>query len=130
RYAALEEWARNRFDVEAVEHRWSAHDYVTVDGLPYVGRLQSYKERVLIATGFRKWGMTNGTAEAQILADAILGRDNEWAFAFDATRVALRPSVLDFARQNFEVARRFLGDRIGRLRTRPSDTLSIGHRAH
>jgi glycine/D-amino acid oxidase-like deaminating enzyme/nitrite reductase/ring-hydroxylating ferredoxin subunit len=129
RYAALEEWATKRFDVEAVEHRWSAHDYVTVDGLPYIGRLQSHEARVLIATGFRKWGMTNGTAAAQILADAILGRDNEWAFAFDATRVAPRPSVLDFARQNFDVARRFVGDRISRLRTSPSDTLSIGQAA-
>lgn len=60
RYATLEAWTRSCFDVEAIEQRWSAQDYVTVDGLPYVGRLGRNEARVLVATGFRKWGMTNG----------------------------------------------------------------------
>ena len=39
RYARLEAWARERFDVEAVEYRWSAQDAMPVDGIPYVGKL-------------------------------------------------------------------------------------------
>jgi glycine/D-amino acid oxidase-like deaminating enzyme len=52
RYAALEAWARSRFDVEEIEQRWSAQDYLTVDGLPYVGRLRRNEERVLLPPDF------------------------------------------------------------------------------
>jgi Rieske Fe-S protein len=126
RYAALEAWARSRFDVEEIEQRWSAQDYLTVDGLPYVGRLRRNEERVLVATGFRKWGMTNGTAAAQMLADAILGRDNAWQHAFDATRLAPRSSLVSFVRENIDVARRFLGDRFARPRVGTPSTLAAG----
>jgi glycine/D-amino acid oxidase-like deaminating enzyme/nitrite reductase/ring-hydroxylating ferredoxin subunit len=126
RYAALEAWARSRFDVQDIEQRWSAQDYVTVDGLPYVGRLRRNEERVLVATGFRKWGMTNGTAAAQMLADAILGRENAWQQAFDATRLAPRPSLMSFVRENVDVARRFLGDRFAPPRARTAETLGAG----
>ena len=39
RYRALEEWAREHFDVETVEYRWSAQDAMPADGIPYVGKL-------------------------------------------------------------------------------------------
>ena len=37
RYAALERFAREHWDVRSVEYRWSAQDPVTVDSLPLVG---------------------------------------------------------------------------------------------
>jgi glycine/D-amino acid oxidase-like deaminating enzyme/nitrite reductase/ring-hydroxylating ferredoxin subunit len=126
RYTALEAWARFHFDVDTIEHRWSAQDYMTVDGLPYVGRLGRNEERVLVATGFRKWGMTNGTAAAQILADTILGRDNTWRHAFDATRFAPRPSVMHFVRENVEVARHFLTGRLPTRHSGTADSLAVG----
>lgn len=126
RYTALEDWAKALFDVESIEHRWSAQDYRTVDGMPYVGALTPRDDRILVATGFRKWGMTNGTAAAQIIADAVLGRDNAWAGAFDATRLAPRASIFDFIRENVDVARHFVGDRIAALRVPPADRLERG----
>ena len=33
-YQQLEEWAQATFDVESIAHRWSAHDYTTVDHIP------------------------------------------------------------------------------------------------
>jgi glycine/D-amino acid oxidase-like deaminating enzyme/nitrite reductase/ring-hydroxylating ferredoxin subunit len=128
-YAALESWARANFDVSSIEHRWSAQDYLTVDGMPYVGQLKPREERILVATGFRKWGMTNGTAAAEILADQILGRDNPWAAAFDATRVAPSASVASFLRENVGVAWHFVADRIGALRAPAADTLRTGEGA-
>ena len=89
RYEALEEWAGQSFDVESIGYRWSAQDYETVDGLPYVG-LSPGRSRSGSATGFRKWGMTNGTAAAMILSDRISGRSNPWAEAFDSTRLGAR----------------------------------------
>ena len=64
RYRALERFAREHWDVQAVEYRWSAQDNTTLDGLPYAGPLTPLNRRVLMATGFAKWGITNGTAAA------------------------------------------------------------------
>jgi nitrite reductase/ring-hydroxylating ferredoxin subunit len=86
RLARLERRARALFDVEEVLHRWSTHDNVTMDRLPYVGRLHRAHPNVWVATGFAGWGMTNGTAAGMILADLIGGRFNAWARAYDPLR--------------------------------------------
>jgi glycine/D-amino acid oxidase-like deaminating enzyme/nitrite reductase/ring-hydroxylating ferredoxin subunit len=128
-YDALESWTRENFDVDSIDYRWSAQDYQTVDGLPYVGRLTRRDERVLVATGFRKWGMTNGTAAAEILANGILGRDNPWATAFDATRIAPQASVAAIFSENLGVAWHFVTDRIEALRAPTVGSLRAGEGA-
>jgi Rieske Fe-S protein len=125
-YAAVESWAREVFDPESIDYRWSAHDYHTVDGLPYVGQLTPREERILVATGFRKWGMTNGTAAAQMLADKILGRENPWAAAFDANRFGPGRSVTTLLQENAGVARHFVADRVEMLRAPTADALRAG----
>jgi glycine/D-amino acid oxidase-like deaminating enzyme/nitrite reductase/ring-hydroxylating ferredoxin subunit len=119
RYGKLEDFMRDRFGGAAAEYRWSTHDYVPVDKLPYIGRLRRGDDRVLTATGFAKWGMTKGTLAATILADAILGRPNEWAELYDANRLDVRQSALRFAKENAEVGFRFFRDRV-RARDRRS----------
>ncbi len=113
RYAALEEWGSERFDVRSIDYRWSAQDYIPVDNLPYIGRLTSGSERIFVATGFKKWGMTTGTFAGTIISDTILGRTNPWSSLFDATRVDLAHSAKQLVTQNTNVAKRFLGDRFG-----------------
>jgi glycine/D-amino acid oxidase-like deaminating enzyme/nitrite reductase/ring-hydroxylating ferredoxin subunit len=111
-YEALEAWAREKLPgLGGLECRWSAQDYVSVDGLPYIGRLTSDHERVFAATGFRKWGMTNGTAAAAIITDAIMGRVNPWAEAFDSTRVKPRRAMKDFVKENANVAKHLMLDK-------------------
>ena len=83
-----------------------------VDKLPYIGRLRRSDDRVMIATGFAKWGMTKGTLAASILVDAVLGRPNEWADLYDAQRLDVKQSALKFAKENGEVGLRFVRDRI------------------
>ena len=84
RYAALEGWARSEFPIRSIDYRWSAQDFVPVDHVPFVGRVSPASERVLVATGFKKWGMTTGTAAGLILTDYILERPNPWSEVFDA----------------------------------------------
>jgi glycine/D-amino acid oxidase-like deaminating enzyme/nitrite reductase/ring-hydroxylating ferredoxin subunit len=113
RYESLESFLRNRFDSGEVEHRWSTHDYVPLDRLPYIGRLRRGDERLLIATGFAKWGLTKGVIAAAILTDAILGRDNPWAGVYDAKRLSLTSSTgRKFLIENAKVGSWFIGDRI------------------
>ena len=112
RYEALESWARQHFSVAEVGYRWSAQDYESVDGLPYIGRILPTSHRVWLATGFRKWGMTNGTVAGMILRDLIGGRDNPWAAVFDATRLAPGKSVRTLMRENVDVGKRLVADRL------------------
>lgn len=112
RYARLERFLHERFGPAEVEYRWSTHDYEPLDDLPYIGRLRPGDDRVFVATGFAKWGMTKGTLAAGILADAILGRPNEYADLYDSTRLHARRSALAFARENGEVGLRFVLDRL------------------
>jgi Rieske Fe-S protein len=126
RYRALESWARERFDVERIGYRWSAQDYKTADGIPYIGRLTPTSERTFVATGYGKWGMTNGTVAAMILADLVQGRENPWAATFDSTRIALRQSVKQLISENADVVKRFVGDRLSSLRSGDADGLGPG----
>jgi glycine/D-amino acid oxidase-like deaminating enzyme/nitrite reductase/ring-hydroxylating ferredoxin subunit len=126
RYAALEAWARERFDVESVEYRWSAQDAMPADGIPYVGKLSPIARRVWTASGFKKWGITNGAAAAIMLSDAILGRENPWAATFDSNRfkpLAAAPALL---KEGISVGARFFGDRLAPPDVRSLDRLAPG----
>ena len=126
RYAALEAWSHERFTVRSIDYRWSAQDYMPVDNVPYIGRLTPGSERVYVATGYKKWGMTTSTVAGVIIADAILGRENPWSTLFDATRVELTRSAQTFIKENANVAQRFVGDRLSLLHTPSLAELAIG----
>ena len=126
RYRRLEAFAREHWDVRSVEYRWSAQDNTTVDGLPYVGRLAPWERRVLMATGFAKWGMTGGTAAAMLLSDLALGRDHPWAKLFDPNRLTLRASAVRLVKENAEAGVRFVGDRLSKPGRRSIDDLRPG----
>lgn len=110
-YDALERWTRATFDVAEVDYRWSAQDYSTGDGIPYVGRAP-LRERVLVATGFAKWGLTNGTAAAMMLADLLAGRESPWLPAFDVARIGDVASILQTATTNVGHGVRLVTDRV------------------
>jgi glycine/D-amino acid oxidase-like deaminating enzyme len=98
-YRALEGFLREHLAAEG-ELRWSAHDYMPADGLPYIGRLRRRDARIYVATGFAKWGLTKATIAARIIADAILGRPNRWAQLYDAGRLTPRASARALAAEN------------------------------
>jgi len=116
RYETLVNWAKENFEGIEIVHQWSAQDYQTVDGIPYIGPVTSGRPRTHVATGFRKWGMTNGTVAGMILADVIGGRPNAWAEAFDSTRLEPTKSMKSLVSENLEVGKRFVADRFQRTR--------------
>jgi len=111
-YGRLESFAREHFDVESVDYRWSAQDPTTADGMPYVGQVTPLSKRVWMASGYAKWGFTNGTAAALILADRLLGRENAWAEAFEANRLRPRASAVELVKENANVGFHFVADRV------------------
>ncbi|HZG73523.1 MAG TPA: FAD-binding oxidoreductase, partial [Chondromyces sp.] len=72
-YEALEQYAEEEFGIKEFPYRWSAQDLVTLDKLPYIGRT-SDDENIYVATGYRKWGMTNGTAAGLLISELIMNR--------------------------------------------------------
>ena len=114
RYRALETYARERFDVASIDWRWATHDHIPHDRVPYVGRLAPFSKRVLVATGYRKWGYANGSAAALMLTDRILDRPNPWASTFDSGRLGPVQAAGPFLKENANVGRRFVQDRLKR----------------
>jgi Rieske Fe-S protein len=111
RFAALEDFAREHWDVVEITHRWSAQDPVPHDHLPVVGRYGPAASRLYVASGFMKWGLSGATFAAMLIGDLIAGRDNPWASTFDPTRLNLR-SLPTLARINTKVAIDLVGDRL------------------
>jgi glycine/D-amino acid oxidase-like deaminating enzyme/nitrite reductase/ring-hydroxylating ferredoxin subunit len=112
RYVALEAFAHRHFPVNGTVARWSSQDYIPVDGVPLIGRMPLSSEGLLVATGFRKWGLTTGMVAARIFSDLIRGRDNPWASLFDAGRAPLPDGAGEALKANLNVLKRFVGDRI------------------
>lgn len=125
RWGDLERWANENFDVESFEYRWSAQDYYTADGVPYIGR-SPLTERTFVATGFAKWGLTNGTAAAAILTDLVMGKPNLLAEHFDAGRIGDAKAVAELVKTNTATAIAFARDRLSRVSLSDAGDLEPG----
>lgn len=110
RYRRCERFARRHFEVTAIDYRWSAHDYVPVDRIPFIGPLGRLAPHTYVATGFAKWGMTGGTAAGRIIAEQISAGESGWGDVFDPLRWSGRdfPGLLS---ENVDVAGRWLASR-------------------
>lgn len=99
----LREWTARHFPSAIETHVWSAQDYESHDGIPYVGKLPRGRGNIYLATGFAKWGMTNGIAAARSISAQILGSTPSWAKVM--SRRVTRPSgALQIASVNLGVA--------------------------
>ena len=122
RYDVLEAFARDELGAGEVTHRWSAHDMNTADGVPYVGPLTPVSRHVWVGAGYRKWGLSNGTAAGRMIADRILDRPSEHAWLFDTKRFTPLRSATGVAKEGANDAKHFLGDRLRRIPSgRPED---------
>jgi nitrite reductase/ring-hydroxylating ferredoxin subunit len=128
RYERLERFAREHWDVESVEYRWSSQDNIAVDHLPYIGRYAPWPRKLFVATGFRKWGLAQGVAAAQILTDLIGDRRNDWARIYDPNRLSVS-GVKDLVTENANVAFHFAGDRLRHRAARDAADLRPGEGA-
>lgn len=104
-YAELIDFGKKHFNLTDVEYRWSAQDYESVDKLPYIGPITSKHEDIFVATGFRKWGMTNSAFAAMLLANLVKGEDSKFGELFHPSRGEVLESLGKFMKENLNVAK-------------------------
>ena len=108
-YEALAAFGREKFNVKQYSYRWSAQDLVTLDQLPYVGSMTSGLPNVLVATGYAKWGMTNSTVAAKIMADKVLENENRFEDLYAPTRSKMKKEdIAAFTKANANVAKELI----------------------
>lgn len=113
----LETAASAHFDVREIAFRWSAQNYSTADGLPYIGRDAA---DCFIATGFETDGLVYGTLAASIIRDLIAGRDNLFAPTVKANRFAPIKGAKGIAEETASVLKSLVKDYVT-----DGDTISL-----
>jgi glycine/D-amino acid oxidase-like deaminating enzyme/nitrite reductase/ring-hydroxylating ferredoxin subunit len=112
--AALERYARERFDATSIEYRWDAHDFVTEDRLPFVGSVTPRGDRVMTVTGLNKWGLALGAASAEMLVARVSTGERSWPEEFDSRRLPRPRGLPALAKHGAETAIHLAGDRLKR----------------
>lgn len=123
-YNALEEFAAETFGVKKKWFQWSAQDLTTLDKVPYIGPITRNNDRVFIATGFRKWGMTNGTLAAKLISAYVLEEKSLFHELFKPSRFKSDPSMKQFISQNFDVATHLVDGKLELVADRPKSLKS------
>ncbi|WP_341805610.1 FAD-dependent oxidoreductase [Nesterenkonia sphaerica] len=105
----LESWTQRRFPGAQRTHAWSAQDYQPADSVPYFGLLPQSGGRIYVATGFNKWGMTNGVAAALAITGQILGGHMPWAQALSQRPPSVK-GLATAAKDNASIGARMTRD--------------------
>lgn len=109
RYRRLVAWADEHFGVRSVTHRFMTEDFTTPDAVPFAGPLHPGPTSVLVATGFNKWGFTNGVATAMVNAAHVTGEPlPPWAATMSSTRLPFA-GASELLRANADVGAHLTG---------------------
>ncbi len=119
-YEALETFGQQTFGLETIPYRWSAQDLTTLDKVPYIGAITSGQPNILIATGYRKWGMSNGTAAALLLCDTVLGEKSKFQKLYTPSRFYVNPSLKNFFVENANVVSHLIKGKLEMTNLNPS----------
>jgi glycine/D-amino acid oxidase-like deaminating enzyme/nitrite reductase/ring-hydroxylating ferredoxin subunit len=123
-------WAERYFPGAELTYRWSAQDYHSANLVPFVGRMPRGRGRIWIATGYAKWGLTNGAAAAIRISDEILGvpwREQRPWIKVLGTRVTAPADLARGIAENAKVARELaVGYLIGNANQAPAKTPAEG----
>ncbi|SMB78972.1 Rieske Fe-S protein [Desulfonispora thiosulfatigenes DSM 11270] len=114
-YDLLVNYSRKLFSIEDIPYRWSTQDCMTVDGLPYIGQYTEKTPNMYIATGYGKWGMTNGTAAGMVIKDLIIKGDSPWKDVYNPSRQTIKASAKKYITENYNVARELLKGKLSPL---------------
>ena len=75
------------------KYAWATQDCMSLDGVPYIGAYSPSTPDLYVVSGFNEWGMTSSMAAADILADLVTGKKNEYAQTFAPNRSMLHAQL-------------------------------------
>ncbi|WHY74961.1 FAD-dependent oxidoreductase [Fictibacillus enclensis] len=120
-YEALRKFSEEVLAATDIPYRWSAQDLVTLDKIPYIGPITSVHSNILVATGYRKWGMTNGISAGMLVRDLILERENPYRDVFTPSRFKADPSLKTLVVENADVAKHLIEGKLEMPDRTPAD---------
>ncbi|RJR25791.1 FAD-dependent oxidoreductase [Candidatus Microgenomates bacterium] len=121
-YKNLIEFAQKNFEVDSVLYRWSTHDQMPADNVPFIGRSSLRSKNIFVATGFKGWGMSHGIVAAMLFLDLVNEQKNPWGELYDPCRFEGKASVKTIIDQGITVAKEYLGNRFpGRKQQSPRE---------
>lgn len=107
-YHNLRQIAHRLYPSSRVCGHWSAQDCITLDHIPYIGRISPKNPHWYVATGFQKWGMTSSMISAHLLTDLICGNSSVFEPLFSPSRLHIRASAAEFMAHSLESGRGLL----------------------
>lgn len=110
----LENFGKEFFKIEDPLYRWSTQDFKTFDKLPYIGRINKKSPHIIVATGFKKWGMTTSHVAAMLARDLITNKKTDYEDLYDPRRLSDKLNCQYF-KYNFNSAKHFIKDRLKRV---------------
>lgn len=102
-YEILKNYGKDNFGISEYKYQWSAEDYTATDNIPYIGALNGQNDNIFVATGFGKWGMTNGSLSGIIISDLIVEGDSIYKDTFNPSRAGAFLST-ELLKHNLDVA--------------------------
>lgn len=93
-YSELRQKARLYYPNAKEIAAWATQDCISLDKMPYIGKYSNGVGEVYVASGFNKWGMTGAMCSAQLLADMLTGKRNEFEEVFNPERGILTPQLI------------------------------------
>lgn len=102
-FKAIEVFAKENFHLKEIIADWSTQDYVSLDNIPYMGRINNEKNNVYIITGTCKWGLSNSSVGAILIKDLIIKNHSKYEDLYNPSRLKSYLNV-KFLETNMEVA--------------------------
>ena len=110
-YDRLKNYAHDTFEVENIKYQWSTQDYMSFDNLPFIGYISKDTDNIYVATGYSKWGMSNGTVAAMIISDLMVEKKSKYKEVFNPSRKGSY-FTKDFIKENVDVVVNYVGGKL------------------
>lgn len=92
-----------------IEYFYHTNDIMTYDNLPFIGEVSP---GLYIATGFNKWGNTNGTISGKVISDLINNKENKYIEIFNPKRGLSMDKIKNIPIYNIKVGTRYIINKI------------------
>ena len=110
-YAALKKFGKELYGLHNYQYQWSAQDYVPPHQIPFVGWLNKDFHNIYVATGFHKWGNSNGTAAGIVISNMIINGNSPYEALYDHSTLTDVVSA-SFATVNADVVVQLIGGKL------------------